>query len=108
MEKGLAHYTRAIGHPARVAVLVAIARNGGEVHGDIIEVPPLSKSTVVQHLRELKRAGFIDGKIFGTKAYYSLNMQHLQEFDHLFRQFINTLNIARTEPPATALPGADS
>lgn len=90
-EKELAHYTRAIGHPARVAVMLAIARKGSEMRGEIVDVPPLSKATVVQHLRELKRAGFIQGRIFGTKAHYYLDKSEIGKFSTLFKDFQNSM-----------------
>jgi len=91
LEKNLAHFTRAIGHPARVAVLLAIAKKGNMVEGEIIDVPPLSKATVMQHLRELKRAGLINGRIFGMKASYYIDMENLMKFEESFRQFISSV-----------------
>ena len=87
LEQEIAHFTRAIGHPARVAVLIAIAKNGNLVEGDVIDVPPLSKSTVIQHLRELKRSGLIDGKIFGVKSKYWINKDILQKFEQDMQSF---------------------
>jgi GTP-sensing pleiotropic transcriptional regulator CodY len=92
LEQELAHFTRAIGHPARVAVLIAIAKNGNMVEGDIIDVPPLSKSTIIQHLRELKRAGLIDGKIFGVKSKYWIDKENFAKFMADFQKFANEVN----------------
>ena len=92
LEQELAHFTRAIGHPARVAVLIAIAKNGNLVEGDIIDVPPLSKSTIIQHLRELKRAGLIDGKIFGVKSKYWIDKENLAKFISDFQKFVDEVN----------------
>ncbi|MFM7233944.1 MAG: ArsR/SmtB family transcription factor [Flavobacteriales bacterium] len=91
LEQNLAHYTRALGHPARVAVLVELARRGFAVQGEIIQVPSLSQATIMQHLRELKRAGLLKGRIFGAKADYRIDRENLQKFEVLvgdfFRQF---------------------
>lgn len=87
LEQNLAHYTRALGHPARVAVLIALARRGFAVQGEIIQVPSLSQSTVMQHLRELKRAGLLKGRIFGAKADYRIDQENLQKFEILFGDF---------------------
>lgn len=92
LEQELAHFTRAIGHPARVAALIAIAKNGNLVEGDIIDVPPLSKSTIIQHLRELKRAGLIDGKIFGVKSKYWIDKENLAKFISDFQKFVDEVN----------------
>ncbi len=93
LEQELAHYTRAIGHPARVAVLLAIAKKGNLVEGDVIDVPPLSKATVIQHLRELKRAGLIDGRIFGVKSKYWIDKDNFEKFKKDFSNFSSQINI---------------
>jgi len=87
-EKDLAHFTRALGHPARIAVLVEIAKKGFVIRGESIEVPPLSQATVLQHLRELKRAGLLQGRIFGAKAEYKLDLENLRKFDEQFHAFM--------------------
>jgi DNA-binding transcriptional ArsR family regulator len=91
LEKELSHFARAIGHPARVAVLLEIAKRGNNVFGEIIDIPPLSKTTVLQHLRELKRAGLIQGRIFGTKAAYSLDLENISKFHQSFFQFMRSV-----------------
>jgi ArsR family transcriptional regulator, arsenate/arsenite/antimonite-responsive transcriptional repressor len=87
LENDLAKLARAIGHPARVALIVAIAKAGGEVFGEIIAVDPLAQGTVIQHLRDLKRSGLIGGKLFGTKAHYWLEKEKLQQFSALAQEF---------------------
>lgn len=87
-ERDLAHFTRAVGHPARIAVLVEIARRGFVVQGEVIEVPQLSQATVLQHLRELKRAGLLQGRIFGSKADYRIDIENLLKFDEQFATFM--------------------
>lgn len=87
LEQELSHFTRAIGHPARVAVLIALSKREGDVEGEIIEVPPLSQTTVIQHLRELKRAGLVQGRIFGTKSKYGIDYQNLEHFFKLLQDF---------------------
>ncbi len=88
LEQNLAHFTRALGHPARIAVLVELARRGFVVQGEIIQVPKLSQATVMQHLRELKRAGLLKGRIFGSKADYRIDSENIQKFEFLFKEFI--------------------
>jgi DNA-binding transcriptional ArsR family regulator len=89
--KSLAQYTRSIGHPARIAVLIALAAHSDGPINNIIEIPGLSKSTVLQHLRELKRAGLIQGKLYGSKTEYSIDMSKINEFDAKFKDFITAL-----------------
>ena len=88
LEKDLAHFTRALGHPARIAVLIEIAKKGFIVRGENIEVPQLSNATVLQHLRELKRAGLLQGRIFGAKAEYKVDLENLRKFDEQFHTFM--------------------
>ena len=88
LEKDLSHFTRALGHPARIAVLIEIAKKGFVVRGENIQVPQLSNATVLQHLRELKRAGLLQGRIFGAKAEYKLDLENLQKFDEHFHTFM--------------------
>lgn len=87
-EKNLAHYTRALGHPARIAVLIEIAKRGFVIRGENVEVPQLSQATVLQHLRELKRAGLLQGRVFGAKAEYKLDLENLRKFDEDFHAFM--------------------
>jgi len=97
LEKQVAHFSRAIGHPARVAILMAIVKNGNLIEGEVVSVPQLSGTTVIQHLRELKRAGIIQGRIFGAKSKYSvdiLEVRRLSEFMELF--LVETLKPGKT------------
>jgi DNA-binding transcriptional ArsR family regulator len=87
-EKNLAHFARALGHPARIAVLIEIAKKGFVIRGENIEVPQLSQATVLQHLRELKRAGILQGRIFGAKSEYKLDLENLRKFDENFHAFM--------------------
>jgi ArsR family transcriptional regulator len=76
----LALLSKSIGHPTRLSILAALAGKGCWVEGEIIAVPGVSPSTIIQHLRELKRAGIIQGRIFGAQCKYGLNGEILQEF----------------------------
>lgn len=72
-------------------MLLEIAKKGNRVQGEIIEVPQLSQATVLQHLRELKRAGFIQGRIFGARAEYHLDEDLLHEFQAVFSAFMKEM-----------------
>lgn len=80
MQLRLSAISRAIGHPSRISVLLAIAQNGGELRGEIVAVQGMAQGTVVQHLRDLKKAGLIGGKIFGAQSHYWLNRNEFVEF----------------------------
>jgi DNA-binding transcriptional ArsR family regulator len=69
----LATYAKALGHPARVAILRILVSRQACVCGDIVDELPISQSTVSQHLKELKEAGLIKGDIEGAKVCYCIN-----------------------------------
>lgn len=69
----LAKYAKALSHPARVAILRLLIQRQACICGDIVEVLPLSQSTVSQHLKELKAAGLIKGDIDGAKVCYCID-----------------------------------
>ncbi len=72
-ENRIARYAKALGHPARVAILRILASRQTCVCGDIVDELPLSQSTVSQHLKELKEAGLIKGEIEGAKVCYCID-----------------------------------
>ena len=69
----IAKYTKALAHPARVAILQLLIKKQACVCGDIVNELPLSQSTVSQHLKELKEAGLIKGDIDGSKICYCID-----------------------------------
>ncbi|MFC0773786.1 ArsR/SmtB family transcription factor [Terrimonas alba] len=72
-ENRLAKYAKALAHPARIAILNFLARQQSCMCGDIVDVLPLSQSTVSQHLKELKEAGLIKGEIEGARVCYCID-----------------------------------
>lgn len=69
----IAKYAKALGHPARIAILQLLIKKQACVCGDIVDELPLSQSTVSQHLKELKEAGLIKGDIEGAKVCYCID-----------------------------------
>ena len=68
-----ARYFKALGHPARLAILLYLAKINACMTGDIAEELPLSRTTVNQHLKELRQAGLIRGSIQGARKNYCLD-----------------------------------
>lgn len=64
---------KALGHPARLAILNFLAATNSCFTGDISQEIPLGRTTVNQHLDELKKAGLIQGTIEGIKTNYCIN-----------------------------------
>jgi len=71
----LAARIKALAHPARLAIVRALQRVGGNgcCCGDIVRDMPLAQSTVSQHLRILREAGLIRGEIEGPRSCYCLD-----------------------------------
>ena len=69
----LASMAKALGHPARIAILQFLMKSKSCVCGEIVDELPLSQSTVSQHLSELKKAGLIKGDIDGPSVCYCID-----------------------------------
>jgi ArsR family transcriptional regulator len=76
----LAKLCKALGHPARVAIVRQLAaRRGTCTCGEIVDQLPLAQSTVSQHLKVLKDAGLILGEVEPPRVCYCLNERALDE-----------------------------
>lgn len=84
----LARYAKALGHPARIAILDFLSRRKCCFFGDIHDELPIAKATVSQHLKELKAAGLIQGSIEPPKVRYCINPRNWERACLLFRQFL--------------------
>jgi ArsR family transcriptional regulator len=73
MTVDLASRLKALGHPARLEILRVLATRGTCVCGEVVKVMPLSQATVSQHLKVLKEAGLIWGRIDGKNSCYCLD-----------------------------------
>lgn len=111
----LAKWTKAMGHPARIAILRVLARKCTCICGDISEELPLAQSTVSQHLKALKEAGLIEGDVEGVRVCYCLNEEVIKELDEKMGGFLEILKAGNTsgscEPdlePQTINKNADS
>jgi DNA-binding transcriptional ArsR family regulator len=87
-QKQLARFAKALGHPARVAILQMLARQTCCYHGDMSEILPISKSTLSQHLRELKEAGLIRGTITLPSVKYCINVKNWKLAKKMFETLL--------------------
>jgi ArsR family transcriptional regulator len=87
----LAELAKALGHPARVAILKTLAERNACVCGEIVEVLPLAQSTVSQHLKALQEAGLIKGEIEGPRSCYCINADAVKELSELFGDLLTSL-----------------
>ncbi len=74
---------KALAHPARLAIIKYLAETKTCMSGNISDVLPLSRTTVNQHLNELKSAGLIKGSVEGTKVNYCLNIDNINTLHKL-------------------------
>jgi ArsR family transcriptional regulator len=82
-DEELAHLSKAVGHPARVAILRLLVRREACICGDIVDELPLAQSTVSQHLKVLKEAGLIRGEIDGPRVCYCVEPRALRRLKAL-------------------------
>lgn len=75
-QEQIARFAKAMGHPARIAILSFLANQDSCFFGDIHKVLPIAKATVSQHLKELKDAGLIQGEIEAPKVRYCINPEN--------------------------------
>jgi DNA-binding transcriptional ArsR family regulator len=87
----LSRFARAISHPARAAILQYLADTKTCISGDISDHIPLSRSTVSQHLKELRDIGLINGEIDGLKINYCLCNSIVAKYKSLFDDFFKTI-----------------
>lgn len=78
-EVQLSELAKALSHPARIRILNILFENNICMTGDIVNLLPLSQSTVSQHLLELKKVGLIRGEIEGPKTCYCLDNKVIKE-----------------------------
>jgi DNA-binding transcriptional ArsR family regulator len=76
-DERLAEQLKALAHPARLAILEVLAARGTCICGEIVEVLPLAQATVSQHLKVLKEAGLLRGRIDGPRSCYCLDQDAL-------------------------------
>ncbi len=94
-EEQLAQFAKALGHPARVAIIVLLLKKQTCICGDIVDELPLSQSTVSQHLKELKEAGIIKGEIDGVKTCYCIDENNWSKMSLLFNKMFNSFTITK-------------
>ena len=87
-QEQLARFAKALGHPVRIYILELISKQACCYSGDLSEVLPIAKSTLSQHLKELKAAGLIQGEIEAPKIKYCLNRANWERVKILFKNFL--------------------
>ncbi len=93
----LATFAKVLSHPARMAILNYLSEQSQCISGDITEEIPLSRTTVSQHLQELKNAGLVHGTVSGTRVFYCLETGKINELKTKMHDFLEKLAANQTE-----------
>lgn len=96
-QKRSAELMKALGHPARIAIIELLAERDTCICGDITDELPLAQSTVSQHLKALKKAGIIKGEIDGVRTCYCLDEEGIREMEELLTPLLTSLTTATKE-----------
>ncbi|MDR2235622.1 MAG: metalloregulator ArsR/SmtB family transcription factor [Chryseobacterium sp.] len=86
----IATMAKALGHPARIAIIEHLLKVNACICGDIVNELPLAQATVSQHLKELKNAGLIKGSIEGTAICYCIDETAFEVLRDYFSNIIRT------------------
>ena len=90
-QQELANLAKALSHPARIAILQYLASCNTCISGDISDHLPLSRTTVSQHLKELKAIGLIKGEVEGLKMRYCLDRMAIESLGSIFNTFFGAI-----------------
>lgn len=81
---------KALGHPARIAIIELLINRKSCICNDLVDELPLSQSTISQHLKELKAAGIIKGEIEGNSICYCINTTVWNELIYSSRKLLDS------------------
>ncbi len=85
----LARYAKALSHPVRIYILKLLSEQTCCYSGDLAEILPIARSTLSQHLKELKRAGLIKGTTRPPRIMYCLNAEAWDKTKKHFSEFLD-------------------
>lgn len=88
-QKKLARYAKALSHPVRIYIMEHLSKQTCCYSGNLSELLPIAKSTLSQHLKELKDAGLIQGEIEAPRIKYCTCNTNWHEAKNLFQIFFN-------------------
>jgi DNA-binding transcriptional ArsR family regulator len=91
----IAIIAKALGHPARIAIIEYLMKVNECICGDIVNELPLAQPTVSQHLKELKNAGIIKGNIEGNSICYCIDEKTIDILNTYFSKIIQTVTKAK-------------
>lgn len=83
-QNGIATLIKALGHPARIAIIEYLVKVDTCICGDIVNELPLAQPTISQHLKELKNAGLIKGNVEGNAICYCIDEKAITKLQDYF------------------------
>ena len=83
----LANIAKALGHPARIAILQHLVKTNACICNDLVGELGLAQPTISQHLKELKQLGLIQGAIAGTSVCYCIDAKVWDKYKKLIGEF---------------------
>lgn len=92
-QENIARIAKALAHPVRIAILQMLASQACCYHGDMSEVIPVAKSTLSQHLKELREAGLIQGAITPPSVKYCINEENWQMAKNIIADFFTDIKL---------------
>jgi ArsR family transcriptional regulator, arsenate/arsenite/antimonite-responsive transcriptional repressor len=95
-QNAVATLLKALGHPARVAIIECLIKSNSCICGDIVNELPLAQPTVSQHLKELKNAELITGSIDGNSICYCINEKAIEKLQNYFANISTKLTNKKT------------
>lgn len=88
-QNNIAAIAKVLGHPARISILEFLIKLKTCVCGDLVKDIGLAQPTISQHLKELKNAGIIKGKIEGTSVCYCIDQENWEKTKDILGKFLN-------------------
>lgn len=89
LQNSVATLAKALGHPARIAILQVLMTEKSCICGDIVDRVPLAQATISQHLKVLKDAGLIHGEISPNRSCYCINSEGWTQAKNLLGNFLD-------------------
>ncbi|MBA4166011.1 MAG: winged helix-turn-helix transcriptional regulator [Chitinophagaceae bacterium] len=93
-QNDIANIAKALGHPARIAILQYLVKKNTCICGALVDQLGLAQATISQHLKELKTAGIIQGSIEGAAVCYCINPKVWKQYRELFTAFFKEVAAA--------------
>lgn len=96
-QNSIATMAKALGNPARVAIVEYLLKVNECICGDIVNQLPLAQPTVSQHLKELKTANIIKGNVEGTAICYCINETAISALAAYFNDIAENLRLKKND-----------